>query len=40
MFEDPHLLVAFIHKKVLITLQGMELSSILSWAIVVGLTIS
>jgi hypothetical protein len=40
--EGPHLctLVTFLCQKVLITLQRMQTSSILSWVIVVGLTTS
>jgi hypothetical protein len=40
--KSPHLstLVIFLHQKISITLQRMQLSSILSWAVVVGLAIS
>ncbi len=40
--EGPHLstLITFLHQKVLITLQMIQLSSILSWVIAIGLTTS
>jgi hypothetical protein len=34
------ILVTFLHKKISITLQRMQISSILSWAVVIGLATS